>query len=101
MCYIIDSKYVLANYLMGRPKITIAELKNLANEIESKVPTVFVDISRDSLGTTMDYFSMMFRQDDATICRANEKYFTLDNINLFFNNDIPEKIRSSFLACFK
>lgn len=103
MCYVIDSRQVLANALKARGRITVGELNSLAKRIQETIPSVSVDVSHYSLSAALEDYSMMFeRQDSITIVRtrSSEKWFEDSYLQVFFNEEIPEDIRTEYLDCF-
>lgn len=102
MCYVIESRQLLANVLRTRPKVTVKELKSLARQVQNEIPTVAIDLSHYSLSAALeDYPKMFSREDDVTIGRTpcSEQCFEEDFVQLFFNQEIPLEIRSKFLHC--
>ena len=103
MCYVIDSRQVLANALRNRTQITIAELNSLAKRIQERIPSISVNVSHYSLSAALEDYSAMFeRRDPITIVRtpASEKWFEDSYLRVFFIEDIPQGIRKEYLACF-
>jgi hypothetical protein len=103
MCYVVDSRQVLANALKIKDRITVGELNTLANQIQDAIPSVSVDVSHYSLTAALEDYSMMFeRQDPITIVRtpSSEKWFEDSYLQLFFNKEIPQDIRTEYLGCF-
>jgi hypothetical protein len=102
MCYVIDSKQLIANVLRNREQISLKELKLLANRISQMLPGVIVDISHYSLSSALESYANMFeRQDEITITRTpcSQKYFEASFLEVFFNQEIPPDIRKTFLDC--
>lgn len=98
MRYLMDSGQVLANALVVRPAITIKELKKLAALVEEKVPSVCIDISRQSLSAALDDYPTLFeRSDDITISRRQESgdRFERAYVDMFFNVGIPPSVKTS------
>jgi hypothetical protein len=103
MCYVIDSRQVLANALRTRGQITVGELNSLAIRIQERIPSVSVDVSHYSLSAALEDYSMMFeRQDSITIGRtpSSEKWFEDSYLQVFFVEEIPQDIRMKYLDCF-
>ena len=102
MCYVIDSRQLLANSLKTRSTVTVTELKDLARHIREEVPGVSVDLSHYSLSAALESYANMFeRQDETTIAKASssQSCFEDDFLDVFFNQEIPSEIRSRFLDC--
>lgn len=102
MCYVIDSKHILANLLMTRSTVSVKQLKSLASRIAKTLPEVAVDVSHYSLSSALETFPNMFqRQDEITITRTpcSQECFREKYVNVFFNDEIPPDIRSRFLDC--
>lgn len=103
MCYVIDSRQVLANALKAKGQITVGELNSLAKRIQERIPSVSVDVSHYSLSAALEDYSMMFeRQDSITIVRtpSSDKWFEDSYLQVFFNQEVPQDIRTEYLACF-
>jgi hypothetical protein len=102
MCYVIDSKQLLANVLRDRQQIDLRDLKLLAERISQAVPAVVVDLSHYSLSSALENYANMFeRQGEITIRRvvSSEGCFEESFIEIFFNQEIPSDIRHKFLDC--
>jgi len=98
MCYVIDSSQLLANVLRTQDKVTVKELKQLAERISQTLSDVAVDISHYSLSAALESYPNKFqRQDDFTITRIErlEEEF----VDVYFNQRIPKYIRVDFLGC--
>ena len=103
MCYVIDSRQVLANALRNRTQITIDELNSLAKRIQERIPSISVNVSHYSLSAALEDYSAMFeRQDPITIVRtpSSERWFDDAYLQVFFNEEIPQGIRTEYFACF-
>ncbi len=103
MCYVIDSRQLLANALKTKRQITVPELNSLAKRIQENIPSVSVNVSHYSLSAALEDYSMMFeRQDPITIVRtpSSEKWFEESYLDVFFNQEIPRDIRGEYLDCF-
>jgi hypothetical protein len=103
MCHVIESSQLLANCLVSRETITIAELNELAKKIQQALPSVCVDVSHYSIVAALEAYPSMFRRTDpATICRpaTSESSFDVASVQSLFNRRIPLGIREKFLAFF-
>ena len=103
MCYVIDSRQLLANALRTKEQITVGELNSLARRIQERIPSVSVNVSHFSLSAALEDYSAMFeRQDPITIVKteSSEKWFEDSYVDVFFNQGVPQDIRAEYLACF-
>lgn len=105
MCHVIVSRYIVANYLLRHAKasLTIKDLKYLQKQIEQQLPSVFVDISRQSLISTVEEYPQMFTWDINGISRAkgSSSLFDEDCIDHEFNSRLPREVKSCLLECLK
>lgn len=100
MCREINTEFVLANMLITtRGSVSIRTLKKVRQEIERKVPSVFVDVTSDSITTVVESRPEMFRWADDEVDRAPnaDKFFSKQYVNDHINWRVPKNIRSNCL----
>ena len=96
MCKVINAKVVLANLLTAHNKpVTIKHLKEIRQQLESKISGLYVDVTSDSVFTAVEMQRNMFKWDNDDIIRADnsDERFTAEAINKRYNWRIPEDIR--------
>lgn len=101
MCYVIQAEQILANLLIeSGTVISIQRLKSVSMKIEKELPSVYVDVSRNSLCSATDNFPRMFFWENDRISRASgsDIFFKQSYINLYFNKRLPKNIRRKFLG---
>jgi hypothetical protein len=87
MCYELDSNVILVNYLEKGQNCTISDLIYLKSRIENEIPDVYVDVSRNSIISTVENHPRSFKFIDGTI-EMNEKD---DNYILFIKHILKKK----------
>jgi hypothetical protein len=99
MCYEIDSEIVLANILRSHSNCSFTDLINLKRTIETSVGNVYVDVTKNSVYTSVENHPNMFSWSNKEIIRAknSETYFEAEFINDYFNDDIEAKIKDKVL----
>jgi len=100
MCYVLDPELLLVNlFHVDKKPLTIKRLKEVRQEIETEIPSLFVDISMNSVCFAIERRPEMFRWSGERICMAEntEDMYSEDKLNKYFNWKIPSNIRSNFL----
>ena len=98
--YIVEPEVILGNILQTRPRITIALLKEVDENINRNIAGTCADISRNSLGSAIEYYPHMFMWwEDYIIERVpfSEEYFEQQYINMYINCNIPPQIKEALL----
>ncbi|NQT93851.1 MAG: hypothetical protein HQ559_13915 [Lentisphaerae bacterium] len=102
MCQEINTEFVLANMLLhSQRSISIRTLKKVRQRIEQEIPSVFVDVTSDSVTTVVECHPEIFRWvDDDKVDRAPgaEHYFSSKYVEAHINWRVPQKIRRSCLS---
>lgn len=102
MCYVLDSRQVLANILRNKEQIRIDALNEIASKLQEKVPSICVDVSHYSISAALeDYPSMFLRLNECEISKVpdSQDWFSDSYIDVYFNQEIPRDIREAFLCC--
>ena len=100
MCREINAEFVLANMLVTTQRsVSIRTLKKVRQEIEQKIPSVFVDVTSDSITTVVESRPEMFRWADDEVDRAPnaDKFFSARYVRDHINWRVPGNIRSNCL----
>lgn len=94
MCQKIDSNFVLIHELRKRNTCSISDLVNKKHQIESKIPSVFVDVSKSSILSTIDNYPQIFTWIDNKISRLDSanQYFEEPLIS-FFDADLKNSVK--------
>ena len=100
MCHIIDSYLILVNILKNKKnECTIKDLLQMKDELEKSIPNIFIDITRQSIFSTLEYYPNMFYWTGNSIkCKNNsESLFNETYIESNFNRKLPDNIKEKFL----
>lgn len=95
MCYEIDSEVILANILKKKAECSLGELVEIKSQLEKEFPSVYVDVTRNSVFATIETYPKIF-------CWMNEKihrgfaFSENENLVTYFNEDLNDKIKESF-----
>jgi hypothetical protein len=94
MCQKIDSNFVLIHELRKRSTCSISDLVNKKHRIESQIPSVFVDVSKSSILSTIDSYPQIFTWVDNKIARLEsaKQYFEEPLIS-FFDADLKNNVK--------
>ncbi|MFC1643168.1 hypothetical protein ACFL5O_10880 [Myxococcota bacterium] len=95
MCTVIDADCILANLLQSRDEVTVRDLNQIRMKIERRVPSVYVDVTKDCLVWATNQRPEMFSLADHTIRRR--KQWTRGYVDEFFNWRIPFEVRETVL----
>ena len=87
MCYKIESPFVLIHALKVRESCSIAEIVAIKRNVEEKISSVYLDVSRNSILETISSYPEIFSWEDERIKKKDsaDDYFQ-DDIVVFFNN---------------
>lgn len=94
MCQKIESSFVLIHQLKNRKSCTIKDLVHKKTLIEKKIPSVFVDVSKKSVLSSVNCFPEIFRWENNSIHRNENSndYFKEPLIN-YFNSNVESSIK--------
>lgn len=104
MCYKIDSEYLVANYFihnMDKAECSFRELNKLKTELESKIPGIYIDLSRNSISWMLDAYPSLFSLSDRGIkmIDTTSKDPVIDfneQINLWLDNSVKKQLDHYF-----
>ena len=102
MCYKIESSFALIHHLKTNKSCSIKEIVAKKYKIEKNIPSVFVDVSKNSILQTVSVYPEIFIWEDNRIKRKDtaDKYFNSPIID-FFNDNIDESIKSEVIKYFE
>jgi len=94
MCYKIEAAFMLIHRLKKDNSCTIGDLVDWKDEIETKYPSLFVDVSKSSILSFIFCFPEIFEFSDNRILKKenSEMYFKEPLID-YFNPQIAETDR--------
>jgi hypothetical protein len=103
MCYKIESSFVLIHFLRIKTSCTIREVVAVKRKIEKELPSVYVDVSKNSILETISFYPEIFSWEDDCIKRKQtaERYFQEDVIDYFSNTNIDKSIEAEIIQCIK
>lgn len=94
MCYKIDASFVLIHLLKKDNWCTISQLVKKKNMIENKIPSVFVDVSKDAVLSSIEYYPEIFEFKDDRICkRKNSEEFFNESVIPYFSLGVEDSIK--------
>lgn len=102
--YVILAHQILANALMKHDEITLAFFAELARGVWRAIPEAAVCATNHYLSCALeDYPTMFERRGECSLGRApgSAERFTEEEIDLFFNDEMPDSIRSKFKQYFE
>ncbi len=101
MCEVINTQFILANFLLHpRRRASIPRLKKLRRRIENSIPSVFVDITMNSLCATVERRPDMFRwvaEDTIERAPSSDEYFSKHYVDESINWRVPSRLRNKCL----
>jgi hypothetical protein len=99
MCHQIDSSVLIVNILKHKNNCTIQELIEIKNSLENNIPRVYVDISKNSIFSTIESNPSMLKWDNDSIekVRDSDEFFEEDFIDNCFNIDVDSSVREKFI----
>jgi len=81
MCYKIDASFILIHFLRIHQYCTIGEIVKKKFIIEEEIPSVFIDVSRSSILSTVERFCEIFEFKDNKIIKK-------ESAGIFFDEDV-------------
>lgn len=101
MCQVINSTFVLVHELKQRETCSIRDLVSLKSRIEKKHPTIFVDVSKQSLLGTVSCYPEVFSWEDTKIRKKdpNSRFFN-DNFSSCFDNGLDKSLKAQIIKVF-
>lgn len=88
MCKTVNTSFVLAHALKKHGECSISEITAKKSEIENAIPSVFVDVSFNSLANTCECYPEIFELETNRITKSGKADHFLEEpyINYFNNN---------------
>jgi hypothetical protein len=99
MYTVIDADCILANLLQNHEQVTTRELNEVRTAIESKIPSVYVDVTGNCIVWAVNQCPDMFSLQDNIVKRMRR--WTESDVEKSFNWRIPLGIRQSVLDALK
>lgn len=95
MCNIINSSFVLIHTLKSKDSCTVSELVKRKSEIENKFPSVFVDVSKKSILSSIGCFPEIFEiKNDKIEKRINSSSYFDDSIISYFDVNLEAHLKN-------
>lgn len=101
MCYKIESSFILIHFLKTKTSCTIREIVAVKRKIEKELPSVYVDVSKNSILETISFYPEIFSWEDDCVKRTPTAtlYFQEDVIDYFSNTNIEKSIETEIIQC--
>ena len=94
MCNIINSSFVLIHTLKSKNSCTVSELVKRKSEIEEKFPSVFVDVSKKSIWSSIGCFPEIFEiKNDKIEKRINATSYFEDPVISYFDVNLETRLK--------
>ncbi|NLO01514.1 MAG: hypothetical protein GX126_04220 [Bacteroidales bacterium] len=99
MCHKIESNFILVHHLKNKNFCTVYDLVQSKRTIEEKIPNVFVDVSRDSIFSSVSKHPQIFTWVDNKIHKTknSDDYFNEPLIG-YFDNDLKDEIKDKITS---
>ena len=99
MCKVIESNYILIHQLKDRSSCSINDLVHKKEIIERNIPSVYIDVSKNSILNTVSNYPEIFSWVDNKITRKEDsnEYFLEPLIN-YFDINISEPIKEQITS---
>lgn len=92
MCYKIPSSFVLIHTLKNTSSCTFLELVDKKMKIEKKISTVYIDVSRSSILSSVAQFPEIFQYtQDKIEKKINSDKFFEDSVIKYFDVNIENE----------
>jgi hypothetical protein len=99
MCHKIESNFVLIHHLKNRQSCSIVDLVNKKNQIENKIPSVFIDVSKNSILSSISSYPEIFSwQNNNVVKKENSNDFFEEPLINFFDTDLNEDVKNKITA---
>jgi hypothetical protein len=102
--YVIHAHQILANVLVKHDEITLAFFVELARDIWRAIPETAICVTNHSINCALkDYSAMFERRGDSALGRAPNfaERFTQAEVDFWFNDEMPDSIRTKFKQYFE
>jgi hypothetical protein len=85
MCYKIESSFILIHKLKNRVSCSISDIVNIKRSIENEIPSVYVDVSKNSILQAISCYPEIFEWEGDSITKkqTSTKFFTSPIIDFF------------------
>ena len=99
MCYKIESSFVLIHFLKTKTSCTIKEMVAIKRKVEKELPSVYVDVSKNSILATISFYPEIFSWENDCIKRKQTaiSFFQNDVIDYFSNTNIEKLLEKKII----
>ena len=98
MCYEIGSEVILYNLFKKKDECSFTDLVSLKDKIEFQLPTVYVDVTRNSVFTTIETNPNMFYWENNKIHRKSEFNNLVSDYNIDHRIKMDGSLKNKFLS---
>jgi hypothetical protein len=98
MYYKIEVSFILIHFLKNQTDCTVSDLVQKKMMIEKEIPSVYIDISRNSILHSIYYFPEIFElRNDRIAKRKDSSKFFEEPLIEYFNVDVDISVRSKII----
>lgn len=99
MCHIIESNFILIHQLKTKSSCSISDLVQKKDIIERRIPSVYVDVSKNSVLNSVNNYPEIFSWENNKISKRKDsnEYFNEPLIN-YFDINISKKIKEEITS---
>lgn len=99
MCHKIESNFILIHHLKNRQSCSIIDLVNKKNQIEKSIPSVFIDVSKSSVLSSVSSYPEIFSwSDNQVIKKEDSSDFFKEPLISYFDTDLTEDVKNEITA---
>lgn len=99
MCHKIESNFILIHELRNKQSCSINDLVNKKNIIENEIPSVFIDVSRNSILNSIYSYPEIFSWDNNRIVKNKDSNdFFEEPLISYFDIDIKDSIKNQITS---
>lgn len=94
----LKAQFIMLHYLKSKSECKIKDLICISNEIQSKFPEIYVDVSYTSISCAAKMYSDMFYIDNDCIKRNSDlKEYLNEDIVRYFDYEISSEMHKKIL----
>lgn len=95
MCNLVEASFILIHTLKNRRDCTIYDLVEKKYTIEKRIPSVYIDVSKDSIRSCVAHFPKIFEINDDRIIRKDDaSRFFNEPLIRYFDTDIDPSLKT-------
>ena len=99
MCHKIESNFILIHHLKNRNSCSIVDLVHKKIQIENTIPSVFIDVSKSSILSSVSSYPEIFSwQNNKVIKNENSNDFFEEPLIHYFDVDLNEEVKNKITA---